>query len=154
MGMYSVYKTSEKSEKEGIILQYDESFRVRVRRAGGSNKEFEKVLAEKTATIKKALEIDAVSNERQREILKEVVAETIVMDWEVKNPKWTGKKTCKAPEWLQGIEGEDGKILPFNYENVLDVFKNINDLFLSIYQDSSKMSLFRELSRKEDSKNS
>jgi len=143
MGMYDNFKMDEKSENDGIILEYDESFRVTVKRAGGSNKAYDKSVERKTKKIKRALENDLVSNDRVLQILMEVYAETIVTNWE----------TMQDGEWVQGIEGPDGERLEFNSENVLSTFKNLPDLFLSIKEDASKASLFREALREQDSKN-
>lgn len=142
MSMYGQFQTDTSLETQGLIIDYG-SFRVTIARAGGANKRFSKTLESKTKPFKRAIQTDTMDNERGLEILREVYAEAIVLNWETK----------KDNTFVQGIEAQDGSLLPFSKENVVATFKNLPDLFTDIQQQAEKSALFRKLLQEQDSKN-
>lgn len=145
MSMYGQFKTDAKSERQGIILDYGD-FRVTVARASMTNKRYEKVLEarSKASGIERALKRGTATNAKSMQVLKEVYAEAVVLNWEVKN---------EDDEWKSGVEDEDGTLLPFNRDNVLATFMKLHDLFMEIMEQSSNMALFRTELREELAKN-
>jgi len=143
MSIYDQFKTSPELEQNGIVIDYG-SFRVRVARAGGTNKRFQRLLEAKIKPYRRAMATDTMDNDRGMEILREVYAEAVVLDWET---KVDGK-------FEKGIDNPDGgKLLPFNAKNVLATFNNLPDLFTDIKEQSDKAALFRETAREEEGKN-
>ncbi len=133
MSMYEQFQTDTSLERKGIVVDYGE-FRVTIARAGGSNKKFAKVLDAKTKPYKRAIETDTMDQERGNDILKEVYAIAVVLNWEIYG---------ENGEWTQGIEGPDGEILEFNSDNVYQTFKNLPDLFVDLQMQAQKAALFR-----------
>lgn len=143
MSMYKTFQTNSDLEKAGIVLDYGD-FRVTVARAGGSNKNFSKVLEFRTRPVKRAIQTETLPLERQEEIMMEVYAQAVIIDWEVKSAEGV---------WSKGIENEDGDIIPVTTENLVDTFKKLPDLFKDIQEQSNKAVLFRKQIDLEDSKN-
>lgn len=142
MSMYDLFKTDDSIEQSGVFLNYG-SFRVKIARAGGGNKRYIKTLEAKTRPIRRAIETETVDEKVSRQLMMELYAETIVLDWET---EVDGKME-------KGIEGPDGKIMPFSKENVLLTFKNLPDLFQDIIAQAGKVSNFRQMQLEEDAKN-
>ena len=142
MSMYGQFQTDTNLESQGIVIDYG-TFRITVARAGGANKRFAKTLEAKTKPFKRAIQTDTMDNERGLEILRETYAEAVVLNWETK----------KDGVFVQGIESQDGGILPFNKENVVFTFQNLPDLFTDIQQQAEKSALFRKFLQEQDAKN-
>jgi len=142
MSMYGQFQTDTSLESQGIVIDYG-TFRITVARAGGANKRFAKTLEAKTKPFKRAIQTDTMDNERGLEILRETYAEAVVLNWETK----------KDGVFVQGIESQDGGILPFNKENVVFTFQNLPDLFTDIQQQAEKSALFRKFLQEQDAKN-
>lgn len=139
MTMYKSFKTDQKAEQEGIILDYGD-FRVTVSRAGGSNKKYLQLLETRVRPFQRAIQAGTFDNERSQELLKDVYASTVIRDWEVK----------VGTEWQQGIENPDGgPPLVFSRENILLTFNNLPDLFADIMEQAGKAVLFRLALREE-----
>lgn len=142
MSLYSQFKTDAKLETTGIVLDYGD-FKVTVARAGGANKKFARLLNAKTKAYKRAIQTDTMDEEVGAKIIREVYAETVILNWET---KVDGK-------FKQGIEAQDGKILPINAKNIIETFENVPEVFSDIQQQASSFALFREVILEEDSKN-
>lgn len=138
MGMYDQFKTDGNLETQGIVLDYGD-FRVTIARAGGANKKFERTMEFKTKAYKRAIQTETLPNEKGKAILREVFAEAVVLNWEVRKP---GKKDGEDT-WEVGIEGPSGDVLPFSAENVAATFKALPDLFADIQEQAGKVALFR-----------
>lgn len=143
MGMYEDFKTDAAMERDGIVLDYGE-FRVTVARAGGANKQYLKLLEVKTRPHQRAIQAGLLDNERSMAILREAYAETVVRNWEVR----------REDQWVQGIEGADGTLLPFTKENVLTTFQNLPDLFQDLMEQAGRGMLFRAALREQAGGNS
>lgn len=143
MSIYTQFKTSENLERTGVIIDYGE-FRVTVARAGGANKRFAKSLEAKTKPFRRAIQTETMDQDRALDILREVYAETVILNWETK----VGGK------FKQGIEAEEGdKLLPLNAKNVDLTLKNLPDLFNDLQEQAGKAAIFRETIREDSSKN-
>ena len=142
MSMYGQFQTDTSLETQGIIIDYG-TFRITIARAGGANKRFVKTLETKTKQFKRAIQTETMDNERGLEILRETYAEAVVLNWETK----------KDGVFVQGIEAQDGGILPLNKENVVFTFQNLPDLFTDIQQQAEKSALFRKFLQEQDAKN-
>lgn len=145
MSMRKLFNTSKDLETKGVEIDYGD-FRVTIARAGGSNKRFARLLESKTKPFRRAIQTETMDNDRAAEILKEVYAEAIVLRWEVK---------LSDGKWKIGIEDLDDetKIVPFNKENLLRTFIELDDLFLDIQAQANRISLFRETILEDDAGN-
>lgn len=142
MSMYEQFKTSDNLEVKGIHLDYG-GFRVTIARAGGANKRFAKIADAKSKPYRRAIQTETLDADVSMRLLREVYAEAVVVNWEVK----------QEDKWVQGIEGPDGKVLPFNRGNILKTFEALPDLFMDIQSQATKVGLYRETMLEEDSKN-
>lgn len=147
--MYQSFRSDAESETKGIVIDYGD-FRVTIARAGGANKRYQRILEVKTRPYRRAIQTDNFDNERAATLLREVYAECVVLNWEVKN----GTTDVPSSEWSVGIEGPDGITLPFNKENVLKTFDALPDLFTDIMEQAQKAALFRASLREEAAGNS
>lgn len=146
--MYSQFGTDPSIEKNGIILNYGD-FRITIARSGGANKKYQKSLERVSRPYQRALQSGLMENDRAMELLKIAHAEAIVRNWEVKDPE-SGEDEDK---WVQGIEGPEGDILPFNRENVLKAFRALDDLFQDVREQAASAALFRTTLDEELGKN-
>lgn len=142
MSMYDMFRTDPELEDKGVVFNYG-TFRVTVARAGGVNRAFAKALELKAKPYRRAFELGALPEAVADEIMREVYAETIVRNWEV----------LKGDKWTQGIESEDGSILPFTKQNVMDAFKAIPDLFRDVLEQANKMVNFKQAQLEAESGN-
>lgn len=135
MSMYNQFKTSQVFETKGVEIDYGD-FRVTIARAGGANKKFARLLEAKTKSFRRAIQMEVMDNDRAGDILMEVFAEAVILNWETK----------VAGKFKVGIESADGgeKLLPFNTANVLTTLRNLPDLFLDLQQQATRQALFRE----------
>ncbi len=132
MSMYDKFKTNSDLEKEGVIHDYGD-FRITIARAGGSNSSFVKMLEAKSRPHRRAIQTESMDSVLADNILRETYAAAVILNWEVKN---------EAGEFEEGIEAEDGSILPFTTANVSDTLKNLPDLFKDIQEQASKAALY------------
>jgi len=146
MSMYKQFKTDTDLEKQGIVLDYG-TFRVRVARMGGSNKKFVAQLEQRTKPLRRAIQADTVDRTKLIDVVREVFVDTVILDWE------TNVGTEKSPDWKQGVEAEDGSLLEFNRENVLDALRNLPDLYDDLQEQAGKAALFRAAALEDEAKN-
>lgn len=141
MNIYKSFQTNKNLETKGITVEYhDENdpdlppSKFIVARAGGSNQAYEKAMDRKTKPIRRALSAGTVSMAEIKRINREVFAETCLLSWE-------------------NVDGPDGKPLEFNYDNAVQLFKDMPDLFDDLFQQSSSANLFRQVNAEEAAKN-
>lgn len=143
MSMFSQFKTDTNLERQGIIIDYGD-FRITIARAGGGNKKFARILEHKTKPYRRALATETMNNDLSMAVLREVYAESIVLNWET---KVDGK-------FKKGIESEDGgKPIAFNTENVVATFEKLPDLFKDVQEQAAKVALFRQTILEDDAGN-
>lgn len=153
MGLKSQFQTSKDIEKNGIVLDYGET-RIRIARAGGANKKYQKRLEACTRPHRRAIKNDLLDIDKGNELLMEAFAHAVVVGWENK----TGEEKNGNFIFSPGVDPEDaglpkGDLLPLNPSNVLKVFKNLPDLFLDVQEQATKSVLFREDIRDTDLEN-
>jgi len=141
--MYDVFETDEDLENSGIWLDYGD-FRVKIASAGQNNKKYVKYAEKALKPVRKAMQSGALSNERSQKIMSDIYAKTIVIDWE----------TMVDGSLQKGIEQRDGSIAPMNYENVLQAFMDLPNLFLDIQEQANSIANFRKAELEEESGNS
>lgn len=135
MSLYKLFKTSEKHETEGIWLDYGEGMRIRIARAGGSNKAFLKASEKLQRKYRRQSQLDLLSEEMSRRIFKEIYAETIVLAWE-------------------NVKDESGNPMECNRQNIIKLFTDLHDLFMDVRAQAENLALWREELDEADAKNS
>jgi hypothetical protein len=137
MGLKKQFKTDEKLETEGIVLDYGDT-RIRIARAGGANKRYVKLLSRLTKPLRRAIATESLGDEQANDIMRVAFAKEVVLGWETK----VGDK------WISGVDPQDAGVdgtdlLPANADNYVKVFENLPDLFTDIQQQAAASTLFR-----------
>jgi len=137
MALKRQFATDTDLETQGIVIDYGD-VRVRIARAGGSNRRFTRVLDQKTRPLRRAIAAGSLDEERGRTILAQAYAEAVVLSWE----------TRVDGEWRTGIDpadvGESGdELLPDTPENRQRVFEYLPDFFADLQQQAQSSALFR-----------
>lgn len=134
MSLYKQFGTDKNLETSGIILQYGEGVEIRIARAGGSNKRYQKSMTQRSKPYRRAMANDTLGNDVAEKMLAEVYAESVVLGWE-------------------GVTDEQGEALEFNFDNCVKVLTDLPDLFADIREQAQKSALFRTDDLDEDVKN-
>ena len=144
MSMYQLFQTNPDLEKNGVIIDYGQ-FRVTLARAGGANKKFGRLLEARTKPHKRSIQTETMDPEKGLDIMREVYAETIVLNWETKQDE----------KFVQGIEDQNdpSRVIPLTKENLVATFKALPDLFSDLQEQAMKAALFRDEVREDDAKN-
>lgn len=141
-GMYKQFGTNKNLERTGVAIDYG-PFRVTIARAGGSNKDFDKLIEAKTKPFRRAIQTNTIEREKVISIAREAFAQTCIKNWETK----------VDGEWKVGIEAPDGSLLPMTYENILKTLEALPDLFTDLQEQAASVALFQQGEREEDAKN-
>ena len=129
MSLFDQFKTDQLRETKGILLEYGANadgtiIGIRIARAGGANKRFEKRMEGETKPIRRQIQNETIENAAVLKMMHKVWAETVVLGWE-------------------NVQEEDGKVIPFSVSACIDLFERLPDLFLDIREQSQRMALFR-----------
>ena len=142
MGLYGAFKTSPKLETEGIRLDFPGA-RIMVARAGGANQAYNKAMKRIAAKHRQALENRTLDDDLALKSLRRAYAETVVVDWQ----------TEKDGEWVDGIEDENGNIVPATADAIEAIFIAIPDLFMQVKTEAENFSNFLASNLEETIKN-
>jgi hypothetical protein len=137
--MYQAFRSDPDAEKNGVIIDYG-AFRVTVARAGGANKAYQRTLERLSRPFRRAIQTETLENEKASDLLKAAYAESVIRNWEVKQPDGT---------WVVGIEAESGELLPFTKDNLIATFNALPDLFSDLMEQAGKAALYRASLRDE-----
>jgi hypothetical protein len=137
MALNKMFGTNESLETKGIVIDYGDT-RIRIARAGGSNKKFAKAISVATKPFRRAIAADAMDPEKALDIMRSVYAQTVILDWETK----------VKGEFKKGIDPvdagkPDGDLLPPTVDNIEAVLKHLPDLFSDLQNQSQSLALFR-----------
>lgn len=142
--LYKLFKTNARAEEQGVWLEYEDAkTRVKVTRAGGQNKKFQKKLEALSRPYRRAIQADMMSNEKMRKLTMQTFIATVIVGWEC----WDDEKASTMDNgdgWVPGVPGEDGTVLEFNKANVEKVLTDLPDLFDDIIDYAQKSAMFRE----------
>ncbi len=139
MSLYAQFETDNSLEREGILLEYGvnkagKPITIRIARAGGANTAFTKQIDIRTKPVRRQIQNETIERAMIDRILRETYASSVVLGWE-------------------NVEDKDGKPLPFNRDNCLQLFEDLPDLFADIQEQSQRVALFRAEVREADAKN-
>lgn len=140
---YAAYDVDKSLEQSGIYIEFD-TFRVKVKRVGGSNEAFSDLYEQKmkpyNATIRAGKTLpDGVAEQ----IIAECHARESIIAWETRD----GEK------WKPGVADESGKIGPDNYESRVKILAKYPQIAKTITDDASDYALFIRKENEEQAKN-
>lgn len=138
MNIFKKFGTNKNLEKGGVVLDYsDIGCKIVIARAGGDNQLYAKEVTErlqqyqrKNAT--KASNVDPVA---ARGIMIEIFAKTIIKNW------YTQDENGK---FVEGLPTPEGTVVPFTREGVVNLLKELPDLFDSIQTLASDYRTFQD----------
>ncbi len=128
-GPEALFKTDQKLDVEGIWLDYGD-FRIKIGRAGATNKRFKKTFEARMKPFRRAMQSDTMNTDVADKITREVWAETIVITWD--SPLGANVMPYK------------GEAFAFNIDNCKKLFEELPDLFIDVREQSMKLGLFLE----------
>ena len=143
MSLYDKFETDPQSEKDGVWLDYGD-FRVRISRAGGANKDYQKKLDRLTRPHRRAIATDSLDPAVSRTLLRRAYASAVIKDWESKD---------KDGNLVKGIEQKDGSIAPATNEAIEKVLLDLDAIFMDIKAQAESIELFRAALREEAAEN-
>lgn len=149
MSLFSQFKTNEDLERAGVLLEYGmttpvfkdgkevtpaKPITIRIARAGGSNRAYEKMIEAEIKPYRRLIQNETIEATVVHRILRRVYAKTIVLGWE-------------------NVQDENGNDIVFSSETCEKLFEDLPDLFLDIQNASQKAAIFRADIREIDGKN-
>ncbi len=142
---YKLYKTDPKAESEtGIILDFGD-YKIRIARAGGKNKKFERLFKARFEPYQRQLKAGTMSNETALDLMVNLYADAVILSWESKDSEGN---------FVDGIHDENGEIIPTNRENIVKTLLALPDQFKEVQDAADKLSLWRIETLEEKTKNS
>lgn len=118
------FKTSNKLENEGVDFAIDETTSFRVRRFNSSNPRVKAAMASYYKPFARQIEMGTLPIEKSNEISVKLFIDCCLVSWE-------------------GIE-EDGKPIECNKENALKLFKELPDLFETLWKHANSFESYKE----------
>lgn len=139
MSLYKTFKTDNNAETNGVWVEYPENEdgsvpRFKIARMSKQNKEYQKAMTVALRPVQRQLELKTLSNKAAEEIYFKVFIDKILLGWEK-------------------VQDEECKELPFSKENAKKLLTDLPELYDDLTRLASDMSLFKEASLEEDSKN-
>jgi hypothetical protein len=135
MNVNQLFATDQTTEKSGIEIDYGE-FWIKIARAGGANKKYNRVLESVSKPYRRAIANGSLPNEKANEILQEVYARSVVLGW-------------GGP----GMVDPEGNPLECSVENCIALFKRLPDLFDDIKSQAESFINFKIDQAEQDAKN-
>lgn len=133
-GTYDTFKADESLEQQGIELDYGDAGLFKIARAGGSNKEFARLMEKVFRPYRRQMDAGTMDEKVADKLLAEVFAKTVILDW-------------------KGVTDKNGKNLPFNTENAVKLLTDLPDLFADLREQAMKIANFRAVEIEADLKN-
>lgn len=140
MSAHNLFKTDSSIEKDGIIIDYGD-FWVKIARAGGANKDYQRAMEAKSKPYRRAIERESLPAEVAERILREVAAETLMLGW-------GGKEEGSYFPWPDEPDG-----LAPSVENYLRVFNELPEFFADVVKQANDFTLFRARALADEAKN-
>ena len=147
MSLRKTFKTDKAAEAEGVwqevgINEHNgKPQEIKLSRMSKSNKRYTKELERATRPHSSAIQNESLDNELGAKILREVFADTVILDWRnIPRSELTGNP-------------EDTEELAFTRENVLALFEELPDLYDDWEARAKKAASFREQEREVAGKN-
>ena len=128
--LYSAFGTVEEYEKNGVTLDFGVA-KFRVRRAGGSNREFLTLLATKLRPHRRSIDAGTMDEDAAKAIHLEVYFKAVVVGWE-------------------GVTDRSGSLLEYNLMNFKQVMTDLPDLWDRLRLEADTIKNFQDIETEED----
>lgn len=129
MSLYEQYDTNRNKEKDGVWFNFgpgeNGDIRIKIARAGGSNKKFLRVVDRVTRPHRRAIDTEKIDPELLTRLNCEALAESVVLDWE-------------------NVTDRDGNSLPCTKANVEKILMDLPDLYRDIMKFSQDMKNYQD----------
>lgn len=135
VSIYDYFKTDANMERTGIWIDYGSAGSFLVARAGGKNQKFNQVLQRENRQNKFKIDNDLMGAEEGQQLLIQVFAETVILDWE-------------------NVRGPDGELMACTRDNIVKLFTDLPDLFDDVRKQAMTVANFREKELEDSAKNS
>lgn len=119
------YLSDEELEMTGVWLKFPGGRKICVRRAGGSNAKYSRMLQQAIKPYKRQMDRGTMDREVSDRIMRDVYCKTVVIDWE-------------------GIKDSEGVNVPFNYNNGVAYFEQFPELFNDVIAYAGELSSFQD----------
>jgi len=119
------FKANSGLEQDGVDFDIGEGISFKVRRFGPSNVKVKAAMATHYKPYAKQVELGTLPAEKSLEINAKVFVDTCLVSWE-------------------GVLDEAGKPLEFNKENALKLFKQLPDLFETLWKHANSFENYKE----------
>lgn len=122
----SLFKTDSNLEKEGIWFDVSIGISFKLKRFGGANSvKVSQSMAKYHKPFAKLIEAKKLSEEETTEIMAKVFVDCCLVDW-------------------KGVTNEEGKEIECNFDNAVQLFKSLPELFNTLFQYCQGVDSFRE----------
>lgn len=140
MSLYTIFKTDDSLETNGITIDYGPNSKgkptkIRIARSGGANKSFSKTLERLTRPHRRAIQNGLLDNATADAIFRQAFVESVLLGWE-------------------NVEGPTGDDLPYTQENALTLLTDLPDLYTDLREQANNAALFRAATMEADLGNS
>jgi hypothetical protein len=149
MNLYQKFSTNKDAETAGVWVDYGDGVELKLRRAGGRNLKYRDAHEARTTRNKRRIDMGSMSEDEARDLMANVYADAIVVDWRTR----TGKDEDGNPIYAQAVTGSDGSEVPFSRDNVFKVLSDLPEFFKAVRVDAESVDLFRDDPREADAKN-
>lgn len=139
--LYHRFITDKALEQGGVEKDFGD-FKVLLRRAGGSNEEYGRVMQELFAPYQQIMDLGEMSDEEAGKIWAVVYARTVVKAWSFKEGKG------KDAQWIPGLgRDEEGNIIEATPESITELFQTAPELFneVKFYAERRETYVFKSL---------
>lgn len=116
---------ADREATTGVWRAYGPKVRLKILRAGGANKRFERIRDNLLKPYRKKLLRGTLDPDTTMDVMRESYARAIVLDWE-------------------GVTDENGELVPCTPENVEELFLQVPALFDEVVEDSTSLATFAE----------
>ena len=122
----SLFKTDTNLEKDGIWFDVSLGISFKLRRFGGANaNKVSQSMAKYHKPYAKLIDAKKISEEETTEIMAKVFVDSCLVDW-------------------KGVTNEQGEAIVCNFENAVQLFKTLPELFNTLFQYCQGVDSFRE----------
>lgn len=141
MSLHKQFKTDTKKETEGVLISYEGAANedgtfpsFRVLRRGVQNARYVKAIERESAPYRRLMELGTLPAEVEQKVLRRVFCTSVLIGWE-------------------NVYTEKKEVLPFTFDNAMNLFNELPELYLDLSEQAGKLSSFRIETLESDAKN-
>ncbi len=142
MSAFSVFKTDEKAEQEGVWQDFG-TFKIRLARTGGGNKRFQKMMEARMKPYNRAIALGTMEEGVALNILADVYSQTVITGWQC----------LRDGKWEDVVETAEGHFEPYDHTTAKKALLALPNLLLDLQAQASSLAMYRDTIRGEEGKN-